>query len=100
MTSKRENYILQAISFDKTKYSESRAKQWIRLNDYKGNVATADDSYYYFEQQKPDSLIDPKIKPIGKTGISFVVMKPRDRMEGGKRSIFEQQINERCLYCL
>ena len=100
----KENYILQSISFDKTKYSQSRAKQWIRLNDYIYSHATEDDNRYFFQQQSPHNLTDTKIKPIGKTGINFIVMKTQRgaRLEGGKRfiSILEQPINEKCLYCI
>jgi len=103
-TTKRENYILQSISFDKTKYSQSRAKQWMRLNDYIYSHLTEDDNRYYFQQLSPDNLTDTKIKPMGKTDINFIVMNTQRGgiLEGGKRfiSIMEQPINEKCLYCI
>ena len=102
---------IESINFKKTVYSMDKAKQWIKLNDYKDNRIESDNDFIYFIQERltNQSQYRTLVKSLGhKTSIYFTmaIKKSKKPAEKTTDNVAEEQpiqggkINERCLYCV
>jgi hypothetical protein len=76
---KGENYYVQSVVFDKTKFNEEQAKDWITKNNYVLKNADITDTQIRFRQVEPDYIEQMgfkkfRTKKIGrKSGISLII---------------------------
>lgn len=79
--------IVQSVVFDKSKYSPKEARIWLKSHQYKVTKIDETDTQFRFRQMAPTTAkrlgyTDYATKPLGKSGISLIlVYKP----DGGKR---------------
>ena len=103
---------IESINFDKSIYSMDKARQWIKLNDYKDTRIESDNDYIYFVQERliNQSQYKTTNKSLGKKiGIYFTMAIKKSKKQSKnesdckvrkKQTIEGSKINERCLYCV